>query len=334
MAENKKEQQKNVVWTIGKILQWTEQYFQKAGLESPRLDAEVLLSHVLHKERIFLYVHFDQPLEQAELAAYRECIKARAAHRPVAYITGHKEFMGLDFQVTKDTLIPRPDTEILVEAVLKRLKPGGGEAPIADIGTGTGAICLSLLKYLPQLRAVATDISTGALAVAQKNAASLEVADRVEFRQGDMLAPLRQWAGEQSRTSAGDATQSQPGVGEAAQGRSGAREISQRAGRLFAAILSNPPYIPKGDIAGLEPDVRAFEPMSALDGGLDGLDYYRQLLAGAAELLEPEGFLAVEVGIGQAGQLRDMAANMPQWGKCEILRDLAGIERVVILWKA
>ncbi len=284
-------------WTIGKILKWTEQYFQKAGLDSPRLDAEVLLSHVLKKERIFLYVHFEQPMEAAELAAYRECIKKRVQRQPVAYITGHKEFMGLDFKVTEATLIPRPDTEILVEAVLQRLKPGCTDSLIADIGTGTGAICLSLLKYLPQLRAVTVDVSQAALAVAEENAAALGLSDRLELLQGDLLQPLR----------------------------SG----TQR----FNAIVSNPPYIPRAEIAGLEEDVRSFEPMGALDGGEDGLDFYRRLLAEGAELLAPEGFLALEAGIHQAQQLKSMAAELPQWGKCEIIRDLAGIERVAVLWK-
>lgn len=291
------------VWTIGRILKWTEGYFQKAGLDSPRLDAEVLLSHVLKKERIFLYVHFDQPMEAAELAAFKACIKRRVQHQPVAYITGHKEFMGLDFKVTPATLIPRPDTEILVEAVLQRLKAGkeAENSLIADIGTGSGAICLSLLNYLPRLQAVTVDISPEALAVAEENAGLLGLLERVEFLQGDMLEPLKQ----QERFS----------------------------GRL-SAIVSNPPYIPRGDIAGLEPDVRAFEPMGALDGGEDGLDFYRRLLADGAELLQADGFLAMEAGIRQAQQLKALAEAMPQWGRCEIIRDLAGIERVVVLWKS
>lgn len=287
------------VWTIGKILKWTEEYFQKAQLDSPRLDAEVLLAHVLNQpERIYLYVHFDQPLEQSELAAYRECIKRRVQHEPVAYITGHRDFMGLDFKVTKDTLIPRPDTEILVEAVLQRLPAAGENSTLADIGTGTGAICLSLLNYLPKLRAMAVDISPGALAVAQENSVSLGLSQRVEFLQGDLLAPLK------------------------------------AKGELLNAIVSNPPYIPKADIATLASDVRAYEPMGALDGGEDGLDFYRRLLAESGDLLKDGGFLAMEVGIHQAHQLEALAKDMSQWGKCEILRDLAGIERVVILWKA
>ncbi|MGM9581829.1 MAG: peptide chain release factor N(5)-glutamine methyltransferase [Anaerovibrio sp.] len=292
------------VWTIGRILKWTEGYFQKAGLDSPRLDAEVLLSYVLKKERIFLYVHFDQPMEEAELAAYKGCIKRRVQHQPVAYITGHKEFMGLEFKVTPATLIPRPDTEILVEAVLQRLKAGkdAENSLIADIGTGSGAICLSLLNYLPKLQAVTVDISPEALAVAEENAEVLGLSERIEFLQGDMLEPLK------------------------AQGE-------RFSGRL-SAIVSNPPYIPRGDIAGLEPDVRAFEPMGALDGGEDGLDFYRRLLADGAELLQADGFLAMEAGIHQAQQLKAMAEGSLQWGRCEIIRDLAGIERVVVLWKA
>ncbi len=303
MAEENKTSpaQAGEIWTIGKILKWTEQYFAKAGLDSARLDAEVLLSHVLKKERIFLYVHFDQPLEPNELATYKECIKRRVKHEPVAYITGHREFMGLEFKVSKDTLIPRPDTEILVEAVLQRLKPTGEGCCIADIGTGTGAICLSLLNYLPQLKGYAVDISAGALKIALENAENLGLKDRAVLLQGDLLEPLKQ---------------------------------KLPAGERLSAIVSNPPYIPKADIQGLEADVRAYEPIGALDGGVDGLDFYRRLMQESAELLENEGFLALEVGIHQAQQLKALSEAMPQWKNCEIIRDLAGIERVVVLWKA
>ena len=170
----------NQIWTIGSILKWTEQYFGTRGIDSPRLDAEVLLSHVLGKERIYLYVHFDEPLEAPELAAYREYIKQRVARQPVAYIIGRREFMGLSFRVTPAVLVPQPDTEILVQAALDRLaaKPA---ARIADIGTGSGAIVLSLLYYRKELQASAVDISADALAVAAENAASLGVAERVTF---------------------------------------------------------------------------------------------------------------------------------------------------------
>ena len=285
----------NQIWTIGSILKWTEQYFGTRGIDSPRLDAEVLLSHVLGKERIYLYVHFDEPLEAPELAAYREYIKQRVARQPVAYIIGRREFMGLSFRVTPAVLVPQPDTEILVQAALDRLaaKPA---ARIADIGTGSGAIVLSLLYYRKELQASAVDISADALAVAAENAASLGVAERVMFCEGDLLAPL--------------------------------------AGQQFAAIVSNPPYIPTADIAGLAPEVRTAEPMGALDGGADGLVFYRRLVADAPALLVSDGFLAMEVGIHEAAPVAALAQASGAFARTEVLKDLAGIERVVVCWRA
>ena len=317
------------IWTIGRILKWTEQYFKDKGIESPRLDAEVLLAHVLEKQRIYLYVHFDEPLQPAELAAYREMIKQRVLHVPVAQILGEKEFMGLTFKVTADTLVPRPDTEILVQAAVERLKAmkgeksatgvladesaaeepaegqpaGGADAEqevaeplhIADIGTGSGAICLSVLHYLADTVADTVDISPAARAVAEENAASLGLADRVTFHTGDLLQPLR--------------------------------------GMTFAAILSNPPYIPEADIAGLAPEVRLKEPHTALSGGRDGLDFYRRLAKEAPAMLVPGGFMAFEVGIHQAEPVAALAKANPLIARTEILPDYAGIDRVVVGWR-
>lgn len=281
------------LWTIGRILKWTEQYFKEKDIESPRLDAEVLLSHILGRERIYLYVHFDEPLEPTELARYREAIKQRVQRVPVAYIIGEKEFMGLTFKVTADTLVPRPDTEILVQAAVERLRARGETPRFADIGTGSGAICLSILHFLPKAQADTVDISPAARAIAEENAAALEVADRVTFHTGDLLAPL--------------------------------------AGQCYDAILSNPPYIPDGDIAALAPEVRLKEPRTALAGGKDGLDFYRRLTADAPAHLKDGGFLAVEVGIHQAAPVAALA--VPAFSRTEILKDYAGIERVVIAWK-
>ena len=315
------------IWTIGRILKWTEQYFKDKGIESPRLDAEVLLAHVLEKQRIYLYVHFDEPLQPAELAAYREMIKQRVLRVPVAQILGEKEFMGLTFKVTADTLVPRPDTEILVQAAVERLKAMKGEAKtpedevladgeeassaanrdeaavdvsqeplrIADIGTGSGAICLSVLRYLADTVADTVDISPAARAVAEENAASLGLADRVTFHTGDLLQPLR--------------------------------------GMTFAAILSNPPYIPEADIAGLAPEVRLKEPHTALSGGRDGLDFYRRLAKEAPAMLVPGGFMAFEVGIHQAEPVAALAKANPLIARTEILPDYAGIDRVVVGWR-
>lgn len=299
------------IWTIGRILKWTENFFKEKGIESPRLDAEVLLGHVLEKERIYLYVHFDEPLQPQELADYREAIKQRIRRVPVAYIIGQREFMGLTFHVTEDTLVPRPDTEILVQAAIERLKKmsGADEArPVrfADIGTGTGAICLSVLHYLPQATADTVDISEAARSVAEENAKALDVADRVTFYTGDLLAPLS----------------------EAAKGAA-----DEEVQTPYDAILSNPPYIPDKDIEGLAPEVRCKEPRTALAGGADGLDFYRRLVADSPALLKDDGFLAVEVGIHQAQAVAKMAAQSGSFVRTEIIKDYGGIERVVVAWK-
>ena len=283
----------NDIWTIGRILKWTEQYFGSKGVESPRLDAEVLLSHVLEKERIYLYVHFDQPLEAKELASYKALIKQRVEHVPVAYLLGQKEFMGLNFKVTPATLIPRPDTEILVQAAVERLR-GRENCSFADIGTGSGAICLSVLSFVPDSTAATVDISQEARAVAEENAKSLGLSERIEFFTGDLLEPVKD--------------------------------------RKFTAILSNPPYIPEKDIEGLQAEVRCKEPYGALSGGEDGLDFYRRLCSEAPDLLEDEGFMAFEVGIGQAAVVAKLAEENPLIKRTEILKDLAGIERVVIAY--
>jgi release factor glutamine methyltransferase len=290
MAEN------NQIWTIGRILKWTEEYFGQKGVESPRLDAEVMLSHVLGKQRIYLYVHFDEPLQAEELAAYRTMIKQRIDRVPVAYILGEKEFMGLTFKVTPDTLVPRPDTEILVQAAVDRLKQWtDADVRLADIGTGSGAICLSVLSMLDNIVADTVDISSAARAVAEENAAALGLSERVTFHTGDLLAPIRD--------------------------------------QQFTAILSNPPYIPEADIQGLAPEVRCKEPMTALSGGKDGLDFYRRLCDEAPAMLTDDGFMAFEVGIHQATEVAQLAEASPLIVRTEILKDYAGIDRVVVAWR-
>ena len=281
------------VWTIGRLLQWTEQFFSEKGIESPRLDAEVLLAHLLSRERIHLYVHFDEPLEAAELSEFRELVKQRARRVPVAYLTGRREFMGLSFHVGSGVLIPRPDTEILVQTAIEELRTAPGATKFADLGTGSGAIALSVLHYVPDASSDATDISAEALAIAEKNAADLGLSERINLHEGDLLKPL--------------------------------------AGQKYHAILSNPPYIPDADIPGLQPEVREHEPRIALAGGADGLDFYRRIAAGAKDFLLEGGFLAVEIGIHQADEVRRIVEENGL-ARAEIRRDLAGIDRVVIAW--
>ena len=286
----------DAVWTIQRLLTWTTDFFRERGIESPRLDAEVLLSALLGRDRMYLYVHFDEPLEPEELARFRGYVKERAAHVPLAYVLGRREFMGLDFRVTRDTLIPRPDTEILVQCAVDflcaRLEAGATACTIADIGTGTGAIALSTLHYTEGTRADAVDISPAAAAVARENAERLGLTERIDIHVGDLLAPL--------------------------------------AGGRYDMILSNPPYIPTADIATLMPEVRSYEPHLALDGGTDGLNIYRRLMADAPTLLKEGGAIAVEVGIDEAAAVAALAMAHPRIVRTETLKDLGGIERVVV----
>lgn len=202
-------------WTIGSILQWTTQYFRDKGVDNPRLDADVLLSFLLGKDRLYLYVHFDQPLLPDELAAFREMVRQRAARIPVAYIIGRKEFMGLSFQVSPAVLIPRPETEVLVEAALARMSPAAG-GRVLDVGTGSGAILVGVLSRLPQWQGVGCDISPAALEVAAANAKRLLPAGQAHFLQADLFP-------------------TEPD--------------------LFDAILSNPPYITEDEMKRLPPEV-------------------------------------------------------------------------------
>ena len=280
------------IWTIGKILRWTQDFFAAKGIESPRLDAEVLLAHVLHKERIHLYVHFDEPLNEDELAGFRGLVKGRCSRLPVAYLTGYREFMGLKFKVNHHVLVPRPETEILVQAVADELRRLRGEnLRGADIGTGTGAIAIALLHQNAALRMEAVDISADALSVAQANAAELGVAERVIFTAGNLLEPLHN--------------------------------------APYDFIVSNPPYIPTADINSLAPEVQR-EPRTALDGGADGLNFYRLLARDAPPLLTTGGFIAVEVGINQSAQVAELFKSNALINSTQIIPDMAGVERVII----
>lgn len=280
----------STIWTIKKLLLWTTHYFQEHHLDSPRLDAELLLAHVLHKQRIYLYTDFDLIVEPSELSLYREYIKKRVSGVSTAAIIGEKEFMGLTFKVNEDVLIPRPDTETWLEKVIQYHRNEQG-LYVADLGTGSGAILLSFLYYCREDTGVGVDISEKALAVAEENGKNLKMDDRVIWRRGDYLTALEE-------------------------------------GELFDGILTNPPYIPTGDIRGLAEEVR-HEPMNALDGGADGLTFYRKLAEGAAEHLKDGGFLAAEFGIHQAADVVNLLKETGKFDSFEVITDYGGIERAV-----
>ena len=255
-------------WTVKALLAATAEFFQKKGLDSPRLDAQILLAHVLKCSKIDLMVRYGEEPTDGQRAAFRELVRQRSEHWPTAYLTGHREFYMLAMEVSPAVLIPRPDTETLVLAVLGELK-AKPSATILDLGTGSGCIAVSLAKHAPGARVTAVDVSPDALIVAKRNAATHAVEGRVSFLQGDLFAPV--------------------------------------SGR-FDVIASNPPYIAPGEFASLSPEVRDHEPRIALDGGPDGLNFYRRIAAGAGAFLAPGGVVFVEIGSTQDESVRAIFA--------------------------
>jgi release factor glutamine methyltransferase len=282
-------------WTVLELLRWTEGFFVERGLESARLDAEVLLAHALGSTRLELYTDYAKLVEPDERAAFRELVKRRARREPVAYLTGTREFYSLAFEVTLDVLIPRPETEHLVEAVLTQLTEAEKPTRVLDLGTGSGNIAVALASNAPHARVDAVDICPAALAVAARNAKRHGVEERVTFLEGDLFDALQ-----------GDAR--------------------------YDSVVSNPPYISSAEYEGLMADVRLFEPKGALldsrERG-DGFGFYRALAAKGEHYLEAGGFLAVEVGYRQAAAVRELFSAQ-SWELVSTVVDYGKIERVLV----
>ena len=289
-------------WTIIDALNWTSGYFASNQIESPRIAAEILLSHALNIRRLDLYLRHDQPLSKEELAIFKKLIKRRITREPVAYITGEREFWSLNFVVTPDTLIPRPETECLVEAVLTCLDeiPSHiqSEHPcrVLDIGTGSGAIILALAAERKGPLYFANDRHMAAITVAKENAEKNGLLGQVLFFAGDWVSAVK----------------NRP---------------------LFDVIVSNPPYIPSGIIETLEPEVALFEPKTALDGGKTGLDCLGRIVATAGRCLKPGGHLVMETGYDQRAAMEEMLSTMDEYGDAVFIKDYAGNQRVVRLKK-
>jgi release factor glutamine methyltransferase len=276
-------------WTVGRLLEWTTGWLRGREADSPRLDAEVLLASVLGCQRIELYTRFDEVVADEPRAAFRELVKRRGHGEPVAYLTGTKEFFSLSFRVTREVLVPRPETESLVVRSLDLCRGLAG-ARIVDVGTGSGAIAVVLARHLPGASITAIDISPQAVAVARENVEAHGVADRVRVLEGDLLSGLPEE-------------------------------------ETFDLIVSNPPYIREDEFAGLPRDVRDFEPRGALVAGPRGVEPLERLAGMAADRLVTGGWLLVEIGPQRASE--EVLAAAPHLQAASTLPDDAGIPRIV-----
>lgn len=287
--------QEKKTWTVREVLEWAMGDFRSRSLSKPRLEAEVLLASALARNRLWLYTNFDAPLSDEERTRIREFVQRRRNGEPSAYITGEKEFWSRSFEVNPKVLVPRPETETLIDLVLREMKRY--EAPrILDLGTGCGVIGITLACEIPGAEILATDISAEALETAGRNAERHSLSDRISFAAGDGFSPL--------------------------EGRSDG----------FDAIVSNPPYIRSADIERLESEVRDFEPRLALDGGPDGLGFISRLVSEAPRHLKRGGLLAFEIGFDQAPLVIDLLQRTGAYATVRIARDLAGVERVAAAW--
>lgn len=281
------------IWHVLELLEWTTGYFEKHNIPNPRLDAEVLLGHLLEKSRLQLYLHFDMPVFQDDLTVFRELIKKRIARTPISYLTNHKEFLSLDFYVDERVLIPRPETEFIVETILKTQK----DTPqrLLEIGTGSGVIATALAVNMPEWEIIATDISKDALAVAEKNRDTHDCAENITLLHGDLFEPIK--------------TLQPP---------------------RFDWIVSNPPYIMSSERDTLSPDIKDYEPHIALFAGEDGLSVIRRLVAEAPNYLQPKGKLIFEIGDKQAESVKALLKEQPTYQNYRFIKDYAGIARVVL----
>jgi release factor glutamine methyltransferase len=280
------------IWTIQKILSWTEDYFNKNKVPEPRLSAELLLAKILNIKRLDLYLQFERILIPEELKQYRQFVQRRAKYEPVQYITGEQEFMGFTFTVTRDVLIPRPETELLVESIMQEIQGDTiQQLAILDIGTGSGAIAISLALHCKNCSITAIDQNASALSVARQNAQKLGV-NNIQFLEHDAL---------------GKETNSLP---------------------KFNFVVSNPPYISEKDYQQLHPQVKNFEPREALLAGESGLYFIENLIPKCRELLQPAGRLFLEIGYDQSEQVQQLCIQN-QFTNIELIKDYNNFTRIV-----
>lgn len=281
-------------WTVKRILEWTTGHLKSHGSDSPRLEAEVLLAHSLKCQRIQLYTRHEEVVNEPTRAIMRELVKRRTRAEPVAYLVGYREFFGLNFKVTPDVLIPRPDTETLVLEVIEQAKSSQTQSPrILDLCTGSGCIAVALAKNLTNANLTATDISDAALAIAKENAEKHNVKDRIEFRTGDLFNALSV----------------------------GTEECD--------FVVSNPPYVTEAEFATLDDDVRLHEPKLALLAKDDGTSFLKSIIQSSVKFLKPGGWLMMEMDPAQMPAMLDETKATKQFSEIKAVKDLSGHERVI-----
>lgn len=285
------------IWTVKRLLEWTTSFLKGHNSASPRLEAEILLAHALGLSRIELYTNFETIPDDAQKSAFRGLVKRRSEGEPVAYLTGRKEFYSIEFEVTPDVLIPRPETEQLalegIEFLRARQKSGVEEPPrICDLGTGSGALAVALAKNLPTAQVTAVDLSPKALAAAQKNAEKQKVADRMTFCESDLFAKIP-------------------------------------AGAIFDLLVSNPPYVSRAEYDALDETVRRFEPKGALLAGENGTEIVERILADAPHYLAPGGKILIEISPMIAERVELLAEENGNFSDIAVLKDFAGLRRTL-----
>lgn len=283
-------------WTIKELLKVTTDYLKQKQIDSPRLTSEVLLSHLLNMNRVTLYLNLDKPLNESEVSGYRELIKRRLRREPLQYITGIQEFWSMDFVVGPQVLIPRPESELLIEQAIERLRPmvlQGRSLRILDIGTGCGALATVLAKEIQRSQIWATDISPQAINIAHINAKRHGVLEKIEFIQGDLWEPLK------------------------------GRDM------VFDLIISNPPYVSAEEYEDLPPEVLAYEPRLALDGREGGLYFIRKIIEGSPEFLDPGGWLLLETAPNQTDKALELIEHIGAFEEKERIKDYSHCYRVV-----
>jgi release factor glutamine methyltransferase len=280
-------------WTIQKLLTWVTEYLTQKGVDAPRLSAELLLSHVLGLKRIELYTQYNKVVVQDQLDRLRDLVKRAGEHEPVAYLVGRTEFYSIEFEVTPDCLIPRPETELLVQRSIEFLRKRTGPQQVCDLCTGCGVIAVAIAKNVPDAKVIATDIAEPALAVAARNIEKHKLADRIELRHGDLFEPL----------------------------------VPQLD--VFDLIACNPPYVSAPEYEALDRNVKEYEPRLALYAGPDGLDLYRRIVEKVREFLKPDGILLLEIGYRQGPPVRELLEQTGLFAPIRIDKDLQGHDRVV-----